>query len=151
VAAVRALARGARGRRLRPRPRRLGAQVSLRPILHHLAYFNKLKLPLLRGLARLLTLFSNWFNVTLGARPPRLAACEQAGGHGAAGRSPAARLARAPARAPNAPGYRQALWASNRVRRRLRAWPRRPVCAPQPGRARAHARADAARARRPGA
>ena len=43
------------------------AQVSLRPILHHLAYYNKLKLPLLKGLARLLTLFSNWFNVTLGA------------------------------------------------------------------------------------
>ncbi len=66
---------GARSGRLRPRPRRPGAQVSLRPILHHLAYFNKLKLPLLRGLARLLTLFSNWFNVTLGARlRPRLRA-----------------------------------------------------------------------------
>jgi hypothetical protein len=75
VAPARALALGARFGRLRPRPRRLGAQVSLRPILHHLAYFNKLKLPLLRGLARLLTLFSNWFNVTLGARlRPRLRA-----------------------------------------------------------------------------
>ena len=46
------------------------AQVSLRPILHHLAYYQKLKLPLLKGLARLLTLFSNWFNVTLGAYSP---------------------------------------------------------------------------------
>lgn len=42
----------------------------MRPILHHLAYYNKLKLPLLKGLARLLTLFSNWFNVTLGALQP---------------------------------------------------------------------------------
>lgn len=41
-------------------------QTSLRPILVNLAYYNKLKLPLLRGLARLLKLLSSWFNVTLG-------------------------------------------------------------------------------------
>jgi hypothetical protein len=33
----------------------------------NLAYYNKLKLPLLRGLARLLKLLASWFNVTLGA------------------------------------------------------------------------------------
>jgi hypothetical protein len=43
------------------------AQTSLRPILVNLAYYNKLKLPLLRGLARLLKLLASWFNVTLGA------------------------------------------------------------------------------------
>ena len=42
-------------------------QASLRPILVNLAYYNKLKLPLLQGLARLLMLLANWFNVTLGA------------------------------------------------------------------------------------
>ena len=42
-------------------------QTSLRPILVNLAYYNKLKLPLLRGLARLLNLLASWFNVTLGA------------------------------------------------------------------------------------
>ncbi|KAK9813301.1 hypothetical protein WJX72_012102 [[Myrmecia] bisecta] len=41
-------------------------QSSLRPILVHLAFYNKLKLPLLKGLARLLELLANWFNVTLG-------------------------------------------------------------------------------------
>ena len=45
-------------------------QTSLRPILVNLAYYNKLKLPLLRGLARLLKLLASWFNVTLGAAPP---------------------------------------------------------------------------------
>lgn len=44
-------------------------QTSLRPILVNLAYYNKLKLPLLRGLARLLNLLASWFNVTLGAAP----------------------------------------------------------------------------------
>ena len=38
----------------------------LRPILMNLANYNKLKLPLLQGLARLLHLLSSWFNVTLG-------------------------------------------------------------------------------------
>ncbi len=42
-------------------------QTSLRPILVNLAYYNKLKLPLLRGLSRLLNLLASWFNVTLGA------------------------------------------------------------------------------------
>lgn len=32
----------------------------------NLAYYNKLRLPLLRGLARLLKLLASWFNVTLG-------------------------------------------------------------------------------------
>ena len=41
-------------------------QLSLRPILVNLAYHNKLKLPLLKGLARLLQLLASWFNVTLG-------------------------------------------------------------------------------------
>lgn len=41
-------------------------QSSLRPILVNLAYYNKLKLPLLQGLARLLQLLATWFNVTLG-------------------------------------------------------------------------------------
>ena len=45
----------------------LHVQTSLRPILVNLAYYNKLKLPLLRGLARLLKLLASWFNVTLGA------------------------------------------------------------------------------------
>ena len=44
-------------------------QTSLRPILVNLAYYNKLKLPLLQGLARLLQLLASWFNVTLGRRP----------------------------------------------------------------------------------
>lgn len=44
-------------------------QTSLRPILVNLAYYNKLKLPLLRGLARLLNLLASWFNVTLGGGP----------------------------------------------------------------------------------
>ncbi|EIE23491.1 hypothetical protein COCSUDRAFT_65942 [Coccomyxa subellipsoidea C-169] len=43
-------------------------QTSLRPILVNLAYYNKLKLPLLRGLARLLNLLASWFNVTLGEK-----------------------------------------------------------------------------------
>lgn len=41
-------------------------QTSLRPILVQLAYYNKLQLPLLKGLACLLQLLSNWFNITLG-------------------------------------------------------------------------------------
>ncbi|KAL0051806.1 hypothetical protein WJX82_002492 [Trebouxia sp. C0006] len=43
-------------------------QLSLRPILVNLAYHNKLKLPLLKGLARLLQLLASWFNVTLGEK-----------------------------------------------------------------------------------
>ena len=39
---------------------------SLKPILVHLAYHNKLKLPLLKGLGRLLQLLSSWFNLALG-------------------------------------------------------------------------------------
>ena len=46
-------------------------QTSLRPILVNLAYYNKLKLPLLRGLARLLKLLASWFNVTLGEALPQ--------------------------------------------------------------------------------
>ena len=41
-------------------------QTSLRPILVNLAYYNKLRLPLLHGLERLLQLLASWFNVTLG-------------------------------------------------------------------------------------
>ena len=47
------------------------SQTSLRPILVNLAYYNKLKLPLLRGLARLLKLLASWFNVTLGEVSPK--------------------------------------------------------------------------------
>eukprot|EP00884_Botryococcus_braunii_P021983 jgi/Botrbrau1/8469/Bobra.0237s0086.1 len=43
-------------------------QHSLRPILVNLAYYHKLKLPLLSGLARLLNLLSTWFNVALGEK-----------------------------------------------------------------------------------
>lgn len=49
-------------------------QLSLRPILVNLAYHNKLKLPLLKGLARLLQLLASWFNVTLG-KPQPLISC----------------------------------------------------------------------------
>lgn len=42
-------------------------QTSLRPILVNLAYYNKLRLPLLHGLERLLQLLASWFNVTLGS------------------------------------------------------------------------------------
>lgn len=45
-------------------------QSSLRPILVNLAYYNKLKLPLLHGLERLLQLLASWFNVTLGGLGP---------------------------------------------------------------------------------
>lgn len=41
-------------------------QSSLRPILVNLAHTKNLSMPLLQGLARLLELLSNWFNVTLG-------------------------------------------------------------------------------------
>ena len=41
---------------------------SLKPILVHLAYHNKLKLPLLKGLGRLLQLLSSWFNLALGGQ-----------------------------------------------------------------------------------
>ena len=44
-------------------------QESLRPILVQLGYHNKLQLPLLKGLARLLQLLSSWFNITLGTCP----------------------------------------------------------------------------------
>ncbi|KAG8079526.1 hypothetical protein GUJ93_ZPchr0007g3092 [Zizania palustris] len=43
-------------------------QSSLRPILVNLAHTRSLTMPLLQGLARLLELLSNWFNVTLGAK-----------------------------------------------------------------------------------
>jgi transformation/transcription domain-associated protein len=43
-------------------------QSSLRPILVNLAQTKSLTMPLLQGLARLLELLSNWFNVTLGAK-----------------------------------------------------------------------------------
>ncbi|XP_078446328.1 phosphatidylinositol 3- and 4-kinase family protein with FAT domain-containing protein isoform X2 [Wolffia australiana] len=43
-------------------------QNSLRPILVNLAHTKSLTMPLLQGLARLLELLSNWFNVTLGAK-----------------------------------------------------------------------------------
>ena len=41
-------------------------QSSLRPILVNLAHTKNLSMPLLQGLARLLELLSNWFNVALG-------------------------------------------------------------------------------------
>ncbi|XP_043711461.1 transformation/transcription domain-associated protein-like [Telopea speciosissima] len=43
-------------------------QTSLRPILVNLAHTKSLSMPLLQGLARLLELLSNWFNVTLGGK-----------------------------------------------------------------------------------
>lgn len=43
-------------------------QSSLRPILVNLAYTKSLSMPLLQGLARLLELLSNWFNVNLGVK-----------------------------------------------------------------------------------
>ncbi|GLJ07095.1 hypothetical protein SUGI_0058030 [Cryptomeria japonica] len=43
-------------------------QNSLRPILVNLAHTKSLTMPLLQGLARLLELLSNWFNVTLGCK-----------------------------------------------------------------------------------
>lgn len=43
-------------------------QNSLRPILVNLAHTKNLSMPLLQGLARLLELLSNWFNVTLGGK-----------------------------------------------------------------------------------
>ncbi|KAH7432383.1 hypothetical protein KP509_07G020000 [Ceratopteris richardii] len=43
-------------------------QSSLRPILINLAHTRSLTMPLLQGLARLLELLSNWFNVTLGCK-----------------------------------------------------------------------------------
>ncbi|KAJ6846377.1 transformation/transcription domain-associated protein-like [Iris pallida] len=43
-------------------------QRSLRPILVNLAHTKSLTMPLLQGLARLLELLSNWFNVTLGVK-----------------------------------------------------------------------------------
>ncbi|XP_008795100.2 transformation/transcription domain-associated protein-like [Phoenix dactylifera] len=43
-------------------------QSSLRPILVNLAHPKSLTMPLLQGLARLLELLSNWFNVTLGVK-----------------------------------------------------------------------------------
>jgi transformation/transcription domain-associated protein len=45
-------------------------QQSLKPILVNLAYYNKLRLPLLHGLARLLSLLASWFNVALGKFAP---------------------------------------------------------------------------------
>ncbi|KAI3989472.1 hypothetical protein MKX01_022747 [Papaver californicum] len=63
-------------------------QSSLRPILVNLANTKSLSMPLLQGLARLLELLSNWFNVTLGGKllehlkkwlePEKLAACQKA-------------------------------------------------------------------------
>ncbi|KAM6591803.1 hypothetical protein CsatA_014408 [Cannabis sativa] len=43
-------------------------QSSLRPILVNLAHTKNLSMPLLQGLARLLELLSNWFNVALGSK-----------------------------------------------------------------------------------
>ncbi|KAK8962950.1 hypothetical protein KSP40_PGU020559 [Platanthera guangdongensis] len=43
-------------------------QSSLRPILVNLATTRSLTMPLLQGLARLLELLSNWFNITLGVK-----------------------------------------------------------------------------------
>lgn len=43
-------------------------QSSLRPILVNLAHTKSLTMPLLQGLARLLELLANWFNVTLGGK-----------------------------------------------------------------------------------
>lgn len=62
-------------------------QSSLRPILVNLAHTKNLSMPLLQGLARLLELLSNWFNVTLGGKllehlkkwlePDKLAQCQK--------------------------------------------------------------------------
>ncbi|KAJ0977309.1 hypothetical protein J5N97_012783 [Dioscorea zingiberensis] len=62
-------------------------QSSLRPILVNLAHTKSLNMPLLQGLARLLELLSNWFNVTLGVKlldhlkkwlePEKLAQCQK--------------------------------------------------------------------------
>lgn len=62
-------------------------QSSLRPILVNLAHTKNISMPLLQGLARLLELLSNWFNVTLGGKllehlkkwlePEKLAQCQK--------------------------------------------------------------------------
>ncbi|XP_049383285.1 uncharacterized protein LOC125847672 isoform X2 [Solanum stenotomum] len=62
-------------------------QSSLRPILVNLAHTKNLNMPLLQGLARLLELLANWFNVTLGGKllehlrkwlePEKLAQCQK--------------------------------------------------------------------------
>ncbi|KAG9129909.1 hypothetical protein Leryth_007000 [Lithospermum erythrorhizon] len=62
-------------------------QSSLRPILVNLAHTKNLTITLLQGLARLLELLSNWFNVTLGGKllehlrkwlePEKLAQCQK--------------------------------------------------------------------------
>ena len=44
-------------------------QASLRPVLNSLSHYNKLKLHMLQGLARLLKLLHGWFNAALGRRP----------------------------------------------------------------------------------
>jgi transformation/transcription domain-associated protein len=41
-------------------------QTSLRPVLKNLTQVQKLSIPIIQGLGRLLVLLSNWFNVTLG-------------------------------------------------------------------------------------
>lgn len=41
-------------------------QISLRPVLNSLSHYNKLKLHMLQGLARLLRLLHGWFNAALG-------------------------------------------------------------------------------------
>ena len=43
-------------------------QSCIRPILLHLREYTKLTIPLLRGLSRLLSLLSSWFNKTLGEK-----------------------------------------------------------------------------------
>lgn len=43
-------------------------QTCIRPVLLHLREYTKLTVPLLRGLARLLSLLSSWFNKTLGEK-----------------------------------------------------------------------------------
>ncbi|KAK3007682.1 hypothetical protein RJ639_014819 [Escallonia herrerae] len=62
-------------------------QSSLRPILVNLAHTKNLSMPLLQGLAHLLELLSNWFNVALGGKllehlkkwlePEKLAQCQK--------------------------------------------------------------------------
>ena len=50
-----------------PKPKEL-LQLNLRPILVYLGDYKKLTIPYLQGLSRVLTLFSHWFNVSLGEK-----------------------------------------------------------------------------------
>lgn len=56
------------GEKSQPRLPKELLQTCIRPVLLHLRDYTKLSIPLLRGLARLLSLLSSWFNKTLGEK-----------------------------------------------------------------------------------